>query len=179
MPLNERSMVFSPVAGGTSKVQVRTENTLKLAKGKWYKLEFDLKTSDTANTMSVRFYTGTAWPAVAQANHLWSLAPSGSPSVTYWLIAGMFSTAKSYYQTWDTVTRYVLSDTDSEVYLHFEVNMKRGTDNYAVKLDDFALTRVGTEFADVTDPSTTWADVDKPTTEFADVATVTTDWSDV
>ena len=151
---------------GTSTIRVRTENTLKLEYGKWYKLEFDLKTSDTAGLMYLRFYTGTTWPELlTPPNHLWSFTPSGSPANRQGAFSGMSGPTRPYYQVWDTQTRYVKSDTNAEVYLHFQVDMDAGTDAYAVKLDNFSLTRAGTSFADTTDPTTTWADATEPTLE--------------
>ena len=166
MPSNLRCLEFRPVGTGTSTIRVRTENTLKLEYGKWYKLEFDLKTSDTAGLMYLRFYTGTTWPELmTPPNHLWSDTASGSPTLRHWVLTGMSGATKSYYETWATVTYYVKSDTNAEVYLHFQVDMDAGTDAYAVKLDNFSLTRAGTSFADTTDPTTTWADATEPTLE--------------
>jgi len=182
VPTNVRSLVFSPVGTGASTVRVRTEETLRLATGKWYKLEFDLKTSATANNMTLMFSTGTTWPGILTANHLWSLTPTGDPSgFTYWLLPGLFTDPGGYgcYEQWGTATYYIKSNTASPVYLHFQVVMKIGTDNYAVKLDNFALTKVLTSWADVTPPTTAWADVDPVTSILTDVSQPTTAWSDV
>ena len=83
------------------------------------------------------------------------------------------------YEQWATQSRYILSDTDSDVYLHFQITMRIGTDNYAVKLDNFVLSQETTLWTDVSGPTTTFTDVAAPTTTFTDVTPVTTDWSDV
>jgi hypothetical protein len=176
MPTNVRSLVFAPVGTGASTIRVRTENTVTLANGKWYKLEFDLKTSATADNMPLMFSTGTTWPTVLTANHKWSRTPSGTPSPTLWQITGLSSNPGVYgcYEQWGTATYYIKSDTSSPVYLHFQMVMKIGTDNYAVKLDNFEITRV-----DTATPTTSWTTITDTAPTFTDVDPVTTDWSDV
>ena len=180
MPSNLRSFDFKPVGTGASNLRIRTTNTVKLAYGKWYKLEFDLKSSESANRMTLKFSTGTTYPSVLVANHRWALGPTGTPTLTYWGLVGLSTNPGGYgcYQQWGAQTRYVKSNTDAEVYLHFEVLMKTGTEAYAVKLDNFSLTRVATAWTDVAAPTDDWTDVDPVTTDFTDVDPVTTDWSD-
>jgi len=169
------------VGTGASNVRVRTEETVKLAIGKWYKLQFDLKTSATANKMDLMFFTGTTYPTVLTANHLWQPTPTGDPSGnTSWSMVGLSSNPGAYgcYEQWGTATYYIKSNTASPVYLHFQVTMKVGTDNYAVKLDNFALTRVLPSFTDTAAPTTSWATITDTAPTFTDVDPVTTDWSD-